>query len=64
MTLVGAEVRVPAELVVRVRLLHRTGAGAFLSYTDDALLAVIATLELDEVELGLHPPDGSADGTG
>lgn len=65
----------PAELVVRVappradtdprvRLLHRAGSGAFLSYPDDAQLAVIATLGLDGVELQLHPPGGSSDGTG
>lgn len=78
MTLVGAEVRVLAERVVRVAppragmgytdprdsLLHRAGAGAFRSYPDDALFAVIATLGLDEVELDLHPPGGSADGIG
>ena len=74
MPLNAAEVRVHAELVVRVwppradharvSLLHRAGTGAFLSYPDDAMLAVIAALGLDALELELHPLGGSADGTG
>ena len=76
MTAVGAEVRVLAELVVRmasrraglghtgsrVRFFHRVIARASLGCTDDALLPVLVHPGLDEVEFELQPSGGSADG--